>query len=550
MVSKPTLDQKTDQREREADGVFISPELQPEGGAAQSRPRALFATAKSEPTGGAIILDRAEPYEIAKEFIRRKYWKHGYLGLYYKGETFWQFNGSFYEELEFDVLSAELYGFINAAKQYYRNNTIPIIVKPDDVANVMKCIKAGTTIRANLPQPCWIESEKPAPELFAFKNKLVNVRTGETLDPTPELWITDAVHFNFDPDAECPRWKKFLKEIHPNDPDAQNCIEEQLGYGMTYDMQFEKIAVWIGKSRAGKSTLLHVQRGLIGKRSFAPMSFNDWMRGEKSRENLIGKKVLAFSDVRLKRPKVYGSTGYDPGGLDHGSIQALLNISGRDSGSIGRMYKKAWEGELTCKIIITSNDPLNIHDPILLTRLVMVDFQQSWLNRPDRDDYLRDKLDAELPGIANRCLTAYRRLLGRKRFIQPASATRLARQIAAQTNPVAAFMQEVWVRDQHAKGPLAVEVYNSFKMWCEDHRRNELLDTYPRSQELMKAIRDVDGFSWLKDVRPHGDVRRYPGIRWRTKEDRKKEEEVKSSSKRQRRLRKRSPLHIGGSNAP
>src|SRR5262249_6438659 len=154
-----------------------------------------------------------------------------------------------------------------------------------------------------------------------------------------------------------------------------------------------------------------VQKGLIGKRAFAPMSFNDWMRGEKSRENLIGKKVLAFSDVRLKRPKVYGSTGYDPGGLDHCSIQALLNISGRDSWSIGRMYKKAWEGELTCKIIITSNDPLNIHDAILLTRLVMVDFQQSWLNRSDRDDYLREKLDGELAGIANRCLSAYRRLL-------------------------------------------------------------------------------------------------------------------------------------------
>jgi putative DNA primase/helicase len=130
-----------------------------------------------------------------------------------------------------------------------------------------KCIKAGTTIPASLPQPCWIESEKRAPELFAFKNKLVNVRTGETLDPTPRLWITDAVPFDYDPDAQCPRWEQFLEEAHPNDKDAQNCIEEQLGYGMTYDMQFEKIAVWIGLPRAGKSTLLHVQKMLIGTRA-------------------------------------------------------------------------------------------------------------------------------------------------------------------------------------------------------------------------------------------------------------------------------------------
>ena len=201
----------------EEERLFILRGAQPE-----VRPRALFASPKPEQTvGGAIILDRSDPYDIAKEFIKRKYCKYGALGLYYKGEQFWQFNGSFYEELEFDVLSAEVYGFINAAKCRFRDSVIPITVKPDDVSNVLKCIKAGTTIPSSLPQPCWIESEQPAPELFAFKNKLVNVRTGEAIDPTPELWITDAVDFEFDPSAQCPRWEKFLKEIHPNDPDAQ-----------------------------------------------------------------------------------------------------------------------------------------------------------------------------------------------------------------------------------------------------------------------------------------------------------------------------------------
>jgi putative DNA primase/helicase len=512
---------------------FISPELQPEGGPsfaeqleeAQSQPRALFA-GKLKPTpGGDIILNRAEPYSIAKEFIRREYCKYGHLGLYYKGEAFWQFNGSCYEELEFAVLSAEVFGFLNRAKCYINNNPVSIIVKPDDVNDIMKCIKAGTTIPAKLPQPCWIDTETPAPELFAFKNKLINVRTGETFDPTPRLWITDAVDFNYDENAECPRWERFLKEIQPDDPDAQNCIEEQLGYGMTYDMHFDKIAAWFGKPRAGKSTLLHIQEKLIGSRAFAPMSFHDWMRGEFSRENMIGKKVVAFSDVRLKPPRVYGSTGYDPGGLDHRSVQELLKISGRDASSLGVKYKKAWEGKPTCKIIITSNHALNIQDPILLTRLVMVDFQQSWLDRSDRDDHLREKLDAELPGIANRCLAAYRRLLERKRFIQPASASGLARRVAALTNPIAAFMQDCWVVDNKAKGPVAAEIKYSFDTWCEGNHRVDLVGSYPRN-ELIKAIKAIDAYSWLHNFRAHGDVRRYPGIRPRTSADRRKDEEA------------------------
>jgi putative DNA primase/helicase len=359
--------------------------------------------------------------------------------------------------------------------------------------------------------------------LFAFKNGLVNVRTGERIDPTPRLWITDAGNFDYDPDAKCPRWEQFLEEAHPNDLEAQNCLEEQLGLGMTYDMQFEKIALWIGKARAGKSTILHVQEKLIGP-AFAVFSFNDWMRSEYSRENLIGKKVLAFPDTRLKPGRAYGSS-YDPGGLDHGSIEMLLKISGRDTSPIGRKYKKAWIGQPTCKVIIISNDPLNIQDPILLSRLVMVDFQRSWLNDPNKDDYLRDKLDAELPGIANRCLTAYRRLLDRKRFIQPASATRLAQKVAAKTNPIAAFMQECWVIDHKPKGPVAAEIETSFEMRCEERRRGDLIESYPRN-ELLKKIREIDAYSWLHAVRPHGDVRRYPGIRRRTKEDRKREEEA------------------------
>jgi putative DNA primase/helicase len=501
--------------------LFISPGLQPESGAAQAHPRALFASAKPAEVGSAVILDRADPFSIAHEFVTRKYFQYGHLGLYWKGDGFWQFNGSHYEELEHAVLSAQVYSFINAAKCIVRGNIpVPITVKPDDVDKVMKCIKAGVTIPAKLAQPCWIETEKPAPELFAFKNRLVNVRTGEDFAPTPRLWITDAVNFNYDPAAQCPRWKLFLEEIHPNDPDAQNCIEEQLGYGMTYDMHFDKIAVWIGEPRAGKTTLLHVQKELVGRRAFAPMSFDDWTRSEKSRENLIGKKVLAFPDVRLKPPKWFGKN-LDPGGLERSSVRLLLSISGRDPESVGQLYKKAWEGELTCKIIIISNEPLNITDPILLTRLIMIDFQQSWLDREDIDHFLEDKLDAELSGIANECLAAYRRLLKRDYFIQPASAAHLAKTITAKANPVAAFMEECWVHDDKAKpGPVAAQIYWTFEIWCETHHQSNLLETYPREQELMKAVEKLPEFSWLKRVRQHGETKgRYPGLRRRTDEE-------------------------------
>ena len=81
------------------------------------------------------------------------------------------------------------------------------------------------------------------------------------------LVLHDGVNFDYDPSAKCPTWEKFLLDLFPDGEEARDMIEEQLGYGMTYDMQFEKIAVWIGLPRAGKSTLLHVQKMLIGTRA-------------------------------------------------------------------------------------------------------------------------------------------------------------------------------------------------------------------------------------------------------------------------------------------
>jgi hypothetical protein len=86
-------------------------------------------------------------------------------------------------------------------------------------------------------------------------------------------------------------------------------------------------------------------------------------------------------------------------------------------------------------------------------------------------------------------------------------------------------MQDCWVVDNKAKGPVAAEIKYSFDTWCEGNHRVDLVGSYPRN-ELIKAIKAIDAYSWLHNFRAHGDVRRYPGIRPRTSADRRKDEEA------------------------
>jgi len=51
----------------------------------------------------------------------------------------------------------------------------------------------------------------------------------------------------------------------------------------------------------------------------------------------------------------------------------------------------------------------------------------------------------------------------------------------------------------------------------------QLSSGYPRNI-LLRSIREIDAYSWLHEFKAHGEVRRYPGLRRRTKADDEKEE--------------------------
>jgi putative DNA primase/helicase len=231
------------------------------------------------------------------------------------------------------------------------------------------------------------------------------------------LWVNDALDFNYDPDAQCPMWEKFLGEVFQDDPETEMCIEEWLGLGMTWDNRFQRAFLWIGpKGREGKGTLVHVQEKLVGG-AYAPLNFSTWLKGEFSSEALLGKKVGIFPDVRFKEAKWYGQN-LDPGGIDHSSKEMLSKIIGGDGHTIARKWNSApWKGVLPMKITLVSNEVPNLNDQILPTKFIKIAFNVSFFGREDLN--LEKKLTAELPGIANRCLNAYRRLWRRGVLIQP-----------------------------------------------------------------------------------------------------------------------------------
>jgi putative DNA primase/helicase len=341
-------------------------------------------------------------------------------------------------------------------------------------------------------------------------NGLVEVATGAQLAPTPKLWVHDDVGYEWRPEAGCPEWLAFLESIFPGDQEAKDCLEEFLGLSMTEDTSFQKGLMLIGEPRSGKGTSLKVSEWLGGAKGFIGLDLDKWMVGEFSGEALIGKRVLAFPDVRLKEPKWYGQN-FDPGGVEYQSVQRLLKITSGDKITLARKYNPIpWEGVLPGKVQWVSNKPPNFNDAVLPTRFIKLAFDISYLNREDLG--LADRLRCELSGIAGRCLAAYRRATERGRLIQPASGLRLNQQIPRGSDPFRQFVEETFIPDPEGTLTFA-RAMNDLREWCARNGRPELLGKI-KPNNIRKSIRALPGFEGITLAgREHGKQRRMAGIR-------------------------------------
>ena len=468
------------------------------------------------PETAPATLAQSSPYDTAREYVRRHCFHEGVLATYFWQNEFWEWNSRYYATVEPQIIRDRVYAFLDGSRKFAGGDELTRFKpNPKLVNDVLDALKAGLTLPNSCQPPMWIDSDEPATDVLVFRNGLVNVLTGERSALTPKLWVHSAVGYDYDPKAKCPLWEGFLEEVFPGDKESQDCIEEQLGYGMTEETKFEKAALWLGPRRSGKGTIAFMQQKLAGECAYVGLSFSTWVANVNSRGCLIGKRVGVFPDIRVKPGKHYGSS-YDAGGISPTSQELLLNITGQDTLTIGRKWTGDWHGQLRLKLILISNEVPNFNDTTLVSRFVKVKFGQNFYGREDVD--LRKKLEAEISGIAFRCMTAYRRLIGRGKFIQPQSGLELERKILAESDPWTKFVNETFVIDVAGMVNCAV-VKLKFEVWCEEHGRSDLLLSVPTASLLTQRLKSVEGLEGLRPYRPHGGLRQYVGLRLKTKDE-------------------------------
>jgi putative DNA primase/helicase len=310
------------------------------------------------------------------------------------------------------------------------------------------------------------------PMLLNCRNGVVDLKTG-TLIPhadTRGYFLTKQAKIEYDPNATCLRWKRFLVEVFDGDVDLIAYIQRCAGYWLSGDVSEKAIWFFFGNGNNGKTTLLKIIREALGLKEYAGLvDINTLMK--KTSDDYSLRMTAMLQGMRF----VTASEASEGCVLNEALIK---HLTGMDD-LVGRhIYGKTFEFPATHKIIVDANHRPEIHgtDEAIWLRLHLVPFKVMFSNDPVQrdagakpmDKNLWQDLRAELPGIlawAVRGAVEWQHDGG----LQPPQAIIDAiREYRAEQDVVGRFLEQRCLRDPQAMIRPS-DLFAAFQTWCAEH---------------------------------------------------------------------------------
>lgn len=420
------------------------------------------ALGQRDPDTGRLILSPKRTLPTAEAFLH-EFYSHDdgpalttYAGVAYA----WRNNR--HEPIEEAALNNQLYPWLHDALRFTKSDgLIDFEANPTTVNQARQSILDHAYIASDLQSPCWIKPRSvdlPAHEVLPCRSSNLHLPTGIFSAPTPRLFVTSSLDFDYDPEAPVARqWEQFLLDVFEGDIESIVLLQQWFGYCLTANTRLQKMLLLIGPKRSGKGTIARVLGKLIGEGNVAGPTTSS-LAEQFGLQDLIGKSVAIVSDARF-------------GGPDASTVvERLLCISGEDKLSVPRKFLGAIALKLGVRMVFLSNETPRLSDAsgALAGRFVVLHLKKSWYGHEDA--FLTDKLIKELPGILKWAIEGWHMLREQGYFSIPASSKAITEEIEDAMSPMGAFVRERCVVDQDHR-IYATDLFEAWKAWCKDQGR-------------------------------------------------------------------------------
>lgn len=299
------------------------------------------------------------------------------------------------------------------------------------------------------------DMEVQKPDLIALQNGIFNLKTHELNPPNPENLIFNQIPVRYDPNARCPTFMKFINEVaHTSDISA---LQELVGYLFYGKYKFNKIFLFVGQGRNGKTTLLNVMCALLGNGNYSAVALQDLLNRHFSTAELYGKLANIADDLTNEALKNTGK---------------MKMFTGESQMMGERKFKDPFYFMNTAKIICACNEVPKTPDDTdaFFARIYPFTFPNQFReDDPKTDPDLIEKLTTanELSGIFNWGLEGLDRLFKNKCFSNSKTIEQVRELYLCASNPLKSWIDEN-VEETFEGEIESDEGYRQFLLWCRE----------------------------------------------------------------------------------
>jgi len=345
--------------------------------------------------------------------------------------------------------------------------------------------------RKNIPKsikPTWIQ----------FKDKIVDIITGEQFKATSEYFVTNPIPWELNKDnfEQTPTMDKIFEEWVGKD--YVKTLYEILAYCLLPSYPIHRLFCLIGSGMNGKSKFLELLRNFIGKNNVTSTEL----------DTLIQSR---FEITRLHKKLVcqMGETNFN----EMNKTSIIKKLTGGDLIGFEYKNKNPFEENNYAKILIATNNLPTTTDKTLgfYRRWLIIDFPNEF---SEKKDILKDIPEEEYNCLALKSLSILKDLLKNRKFHNEGSVKDRMERYEAKSDFLQKFLDE-FTEEKIGEYISKADFHKKFKEWCKENRHREMAENTLGKKMKDKNIETGQKYvSWLFDGKG-GQMRVWLDLQWK-----------------------------------
>jgi len=328
------------------------------------------------------------------------------------------------------------------------------------------------------------------PLLFNVKNGTVDLKTGKLRPHRREDFLTKIVPIDYDPDATCEKFTKFLTETFDENANLIGYMQRCAGYFLTGLTTEQCWWIFYGPTASGKSTLIKILHSLLGPYAFAL----------KEGYFLLTDSTSDFTKANLAGVRLATCVETNEGKrLD---VAKIKELTGEDVVSGEFKYQNLFEFEPQSKLLLATNHEPHVPagDDATWRRLKEMPFKKTVPEGKRTPGLAKQLFEEEGPGILYwavlGCLAWQSNVA---RLDEPDEVKEAVAQYRNREDEIKDFLHEFCVKDPD-KNVTRRELYDQYTAWRKQTNQRFVLKPVTFGREISRiGIKGDDGTprKWL-----------------------------------------------------